>query len=107
MSMAYEPLTDDRGHEQQHQHCDVEDNDTQQQEEHSGGALCSAEFLQPKGIADPDPRNGLRHKLVAFTRLRASPKTAALRAAGAKRGGRGRLSAFPFNGNNALSASPQ
>lgn len=37
--------TDDRGDEQQHQHCDVEDNDTQQQEEHSGGKFCSAEFL--------------------------------------------------------------
>lgn len=36
---------DDRSDEQQHQHGDVEDNDTQQQEEHCSGKFCSAEFL--------------------------------------------------------------
>lgn len=36
---------DDGGDEQQHQHCDVENNDTQQEEEHFGGKFCSAEFL--------------------------------------------------------------
>lgn len=36
---------DDGGDEQQHQYRDVENNDTQQQEEHFGGKFCSAEFL--------------------------------------------------------------
>lgn len=56
MSIAHHPLADDRGDEQQHKHRDVEDDDTQQQEKHSGGEFCSAESLQPKGIAVPDPR---------------------------------------------------
>lgn len=79
MSIAHDPLADDRGDEQQHQHGDVEDNDTQQQEEHCSGKFCSAEFLQPKGIAVADPQNGLRRKLGACARLLASPKSAALR----------------------------
>lgn len=78
VSIAHDPLADDRGDEQQHQHGDVEDDDTQQQQEHSGGEWCSAEVLQPKGIAVPDPPSGLWHKLGAFARLLASPKTPAL-----------------------------
>lgn len=79
VSIAHDPLADNRGDEEQHQHCDVEDDDAQQQEEHSGGKLRSAEFLQPKGMVVPDPQSGLRHKqLGAFARLLASPKRAAL-----------------------------
>lgn len=79
MSIAHDPFADDGGDEQQHQHCDVENNDTQQQEEHFGGKFCSAEFLQPREVAVPDLLSGLRHKLVAFSWLLASPKTAAPR----------------------------
>lgn len=53
MSIAHDPLADNRGDKQQHQHRDVEDDDTQQQEEHCGGKLGSAEFLQPKGDGCP------------------------------------------------------
>lgn len=40
-----ETHADDRGDEQQHKHRDVEDDDTEQQEKHSGGEFCSAESL--------------------------------------------------------------
>lgn len=56
MSIAHDPFTDDGGDEQQHQHCDVENNDTQQQEEHFGGKFCSAEFL-PAAQRDSCPRS--------------------------------------------------
>lgn len=112
MSIAHYPLADDGGDKQEHQHGDVEDDDAQQQEEHSGGRLCSMEILPCGGsVAQRDscPRSSEwpRAQTPCVRWLSASPNTAALRGCAREARGQREAPGVPFNGNNALSASPQ
>lgn len=74
-----ETHADDRGDEQQHKHRDVEDDDTQQQEKHSGGEFCSAESL-------PGRREGRTGREAERTGL--TERAREERKEGGKKGGR-------------------
>lgn len=73
----------------------------------SSPLLSLPKYLQPEGIAVSDRQKGLGHRRGAFAGCWRPERQLRCGAARTKPGARGRLSAFPFNGNNALSASLQ